>query len=78
MAVGANAAGVILGDPVKVAACSVLSKFSLCSDIMELEAEVNNLLQQQTVFQRTLERVQTRNNENFLPWGNKYKKHMKI
>ena len=44
-AAAAGAAGLILGDPVKDAACSALSIFSVCSDKTELEADVDNLLQ---------------------------------
>ena len=40
IAAAAGAAGLILGDPVKDAACSALSIFSLCSDNTELEADV--------------------------------------
>ena len=65
IAAARGATGLILGDPVKDAACSVLSIFSLRSDNTELEADVDNLIQQQTVFQKTLERVQTKNDENF-------------
>ena len=63
----AGAAGLILGDQVEDDACSALSIFSLCSDNTELEADDDNLIQQQTVFQKTLERVQTRNDQNFFP-----------
>ena len=59
-------AGLILADPVKDAAYSALSIFSLCSDNKELEADVDNLLSQQTVFHKMLKRVQNRNDENFL------------
>ena len=62
-----------MGDAVKDAACSALSIFSLCSDNTELEADVENLLKQQTVFQKTLERVQNRNDENFFLLGNEIK-----
>ena len=48
IAAAAGAAGLILGVPVKDAACSALSIFSLCSDNTELEADVANFLQQQT------------------------------
>ena len=72
-AAAAGAAGLILGDPVKDAPCSALSIFSLCSDNRELEADVKNLLQQQTVFQKTLERVQNRNDGNFFRLGNEKK-----
>ena len=73
IAAAAGAAGLILGDPVKDAACSALSIFSLCSDNTELEADVENMLKQQTVFQETLERVQNRNDENFFLLGNEIK-----
>ena len=73
IAAAAGAAGLILGDPVKGAACSALSIFSLWSDNAELEADVENLLKQQTVFQKTLERVQNGNDENFILLGNEIK-----
>ena len=73
IAAAAAAAGLILGDPFKDAACSALSIFSLCSDNTELEADVENMLKQQTVFQKTLERVQNRNDENFFLLGNELK-----
>ena len=46
IAAAAGAAGLILGDPVKDAACSARSIFSLCSDNTELEADVENMLKQ--------------------------------
>ena len=70
IAVAAGAAGLILGDTVKHAACSALSIFNLCSDNTELEADVENMLKQQTVFQKRLERVQNRNDEKFFLLGN--------
>ena len=70
IAAAASAAGLILADPVKDAACSALSIFSLCSENTELQADVNNLLQQQTVLQKTLERVQDRIDELFFLLGN--------
>ena len=45
----------------------------MCSDNTELEPDVENLLNQQTVFQKTLERVQIRNDENFFLLGNEIK-----
>ena len=62
-----------MGDPVKDAACLARSIFSLCSDNTELEADVENILQQQKVFQTTLERIQNRNDENFFFLGNEIK-----
>ena len=73
IAAAAGAARQILGDSVKDAACSVLSIFSLCSDNTELEADVENMLKQQTVFQKTLERVQNRNDEIFFLLGSEIK-----
>ena len=49
IAAAAGAAGLILGDPVKDAACSALSIFSLCSDNTELEADVENMLKQDSI-----------------------------
>ena len=72
-AAAAGAAGLILGVPVKDAACSALSIFSLCSNNTELEADVDNMLRQQTVFQKTLERLQNRNDEKFFLLGNEIK-----
>ena len=62
-----------MGDPVKDAACSVLSVFSLCSDDTGLEADVENMLKQETVFRKTLESVQSRKDENFFLLGNEIK-----
>ena len=73
IAAAVGAAGLILGDPVKDAACSALSVFSLCSDKTKLGADVEHMLKQQTVFQKTLERVQNRNDENFFLLGNEIK-----
>ena len=73
IAASAGAAGLILGDPVKDAACSALSIFSLCSDNTKLEADVEKLLKQQTVFQKSLEREQNRNDDNFFLLGNEIK-----
>ena len=73
IAAAAGAAGLILGDPVKDAACSALSIFSLCSDNTEVEAGVENFPRQQTAFQTTLERVRNRIDENLFPMGNEIK-----
>ena len=73
IAAAAGVAGLILGDPVKDAECSALSIFSLWSDNTESEADVENMLKQQTVFQKTSERVQNSNDENFFLQGNEIK-----
>ena len=77
IAAASGAAGLILGDPVKDAACSALSIFILCSDKTEIEADVEKLLNQQTVLQKTLERVQKRNDENFFLLGNEIEETQK-
>ena len=51
--------------------------FSLCSDSTELEADVNSLLQQQMVFQKTSERVQNKNDKNFFQLGNEIQETQK-
>ena len=78
IAAAAGAAGLILGDPVKDVACSTLSIFSLCSDNTELETDVEDMLKQQTVFQKTLERVQNRKDENFFLLRIEIKKRKKV
>ena len=78
IAAAAGAARLIYGDPVKDAACSALSIFSLCSDNTELAADVENMLKQQTVFQKTLERVQNRNDEIFFLLVNEIKETQEI
>ena len=70
IAAAAGAVGLILGDAVKDAAYSPLSIFRLCSDNTQLVADAENLLKQQTVLQKILERVENRNNENFFLLGN--------
>ena len=68
----AAAAGLVLGDPVKNAACSVLSMFNLCTDNRILEDSVNCIMDQQS-FQETLQRVQTKTYEKFSMLGHELK-----
>ena len=73
----AAAAGVAGPNLLKLftdAACSALSVFSLCSDKTKLETHVDNLFQQQTVFQKTGEKVPNRNDENFFLLLNEVRK----
>ena len=58
IAAAAGAAGLILGDPVKDAACSALSIFSLCSDNTELEADVENMLKQHSISENLREKTE--------------------
>ena len=64
-AIGAGA-GLILGDPIKDAACTALSIFNMCSDNSQLSRDVEAVLdtQQKTIL--TLQRVQARNDLKFL------------
>ena len=73
IAAAAGAAGLVLGSPVKDAACSALSIFNLCTDTQELEENVNHVLATQKQFQSVLERIQTKNEKNFFILGNEIK-----
>ena len=73
IAAAAGAAGLVLGSPVKDAACSALSIFSLCTDNKDLEENVDHVMATQKQFQAVLERVQTKNDENFFILGNEIK-----
>ena len=66
----AGGAGLVLGSPAKDAACSALSIFNLCTDTKDLEESVDHVMATQKQFQAVLERVQTKNNENFFILGN--------
>ena len=73
IAAAAGAAGLVLGDPVKEAACLALSIFSLCTEIKALEADVRNLIRNQQALQDILTRVQIKNDRNFFLLGNEIK-----
>ena len=73
IAAAAGAAGLVLGSPVKDAACSALSIFNLCTDNKDLEENVDHVMATQKQFQAVLERVQTKNDENFFILGNEIK-----
>ena len=62
-------AGLILADPLKEAACTVVSIFSLCHDTSSSSKVVEDILQTQKETMETLQRVQSANNENFFPLG---------
>ena len=59
-------AGLVLGNPIRNAACKALSIFSLCSDNSALKNNVRNLLQRQATFEKSLYRVQQANEKFFL------------
>ena len=71
-AIGAGA-GLILGDPIKDAACTALSIFNMCDDNSKLSRDIEAAMrtQQQTI--STLQRVQAKNDDNFFLLGNEVK-----
>ena len=73
IAAAAGAAGLVLGSPVKDSACPALSIFNLCTDTKDLEENVDHVMATQKQFQAVLERVQTKNDENFFILGNEIK-----
>ena len=62
-------AGLVLGNPIRNAACKALSIFTLCSDNSALKNNVRNLLQRQATFEKSLHRVQEANDEKFYLLG---------
>ena len=69
IAAAAEAARLSLSDPVKEAPRSALSVFNLCTDTTDLENDIDGTLATQNMFQVVLQRVQTRNDENFFLLG---------
>ena len=62
-------AGLVLGNPIRNAACTALSIFSLCNDNSGLKKNVRDLLKRQDQFDQTLRRVQDLNDEKFFLLG---------
>ena len=71
-AIAALAAGarLILGDPLKEAACTAVSIFNLCNDRSSLSQDVDQILKTQEETKASLQRVQSANDENFFLLGN--------
>ena len=69
----AAGAGLVLGEPIKNAACNALSIFNLCKNNDALSRDVDNIMRTQNAIVKNLERVQTRNDKNFFPLGNEIK-----
>ena len=61
--------GLILGDPLKEAACTAVSIFNLCDDTSSLSQDVDQILKTQEETIATLQRVQSANDENFFLLG---------
>ena len=69
----AAGAGLVLGEPIKDAACNALSIFNLCHNNDDLVKDVNSIMAQQKYQTETLKRVQTHNDKNFFLLGNEIK-----
>ena len=69
----AAGAGMVLGEPIKDAACSALSIFNLCHTNEDLSRDVERIMSTQQEIVDTLQRVQTRNDKNFFLLGNEIK-----
>ena len=61
--------GLVLGNPVRNAACKALSIFILCGDKSGWKITVCILMQQQANFAQNLRRVQKSNDEKFFLLG---------
>ena len=68
IAAAAGAAGLVLGNPVKEAACSALSIFNLCSDNKALEADVANVMKQQNSIKMLCREYKQRMTATFSYW----------
>ena len=68
-ALGAGS-GLILGDPLKKAACTAVCIFNLCGDTSKMSQVVDQTLKTQEETIATLQLVQSANDENFSPLGN--------
>ena len=77
-AAAAGATGLVLGSPVKDAACSALSIFHLCRDTKEQEENVDHVMATQKQFQAVSERVHAKNDENILILGNEIEETQKM
>ena len=64
-----GAAGLILGNPLKDAACSALSILKLCSDIIDLKKDISTLMAQQNSFAEAMKTVQTTNDRKVVLLG---------
>ena len=69
-----GAAGLILGNPLKDAACSTLSILKLCSDNNDLKKDISTLMAQQNFFAEAMKTVQTTNERKFAFLGSEISK----
>ena len=70
----AAGAGLILGDPLKEAACTAISIFNLCDDTSSLSQDVDQILKTEEETIATLQPVLSANDENFFLLGNEVRK----
>ena len=74
----AAGAGMVLGEPIKDAACSAPSIFNLCHTNEDLSRDVERIMNTQQEIVDTLQGVQTRNDKNFFLLGNEIKQTQKV
>ena len=73
-----GAADLILGNPLKDAACSALSIFKLCSDNKDLKKDISTLMAQQMSFAETMKTVQDANDKEFALLARRFQRHKKM
>ena len=73
----AAGAGLILGDPLKEAACTAVSIFNLRVDTSCFSQDVDQFLKTQEETIATLQRVQSANDEDFFLLGNEVRETQK-
>ena len=69
-----RAAGLILGNPLRDAACSALSIFKLCSDNKDSKKDISTFMAQQNFFAEAMKTVQTTNDRKFVFHGSEISK----
>ena len=69
----AASAGLVLGEPIKNAACNALSIFNRCKNNDAHSRDVDNIMRTQNAIVKNLKRVQTGNDENFFLMGSENK-----
>ena len=70
--------GLIIGNPIKGAACSALSICKLCSDKNDLKKDNLTLMVQHKFFGEAMKMVQTANNRKFVLLGSEISKTQEI
>ena len=63
--------GLVVGNPIRKAACKGFSIFSLCSDSSVSKKNVRNLLHLQATFEQSVHRVQEASDKKLIPSGHR-------